>query len=136
MGTDRVCLTVTARTLGPLSYVSVSGTNQWRRGKGVQAAEPGAWLAEFKDQTVPAETKTMGTSSRGCASRGSARAVLEASASGKWTLIHGSDEAQIFDSFDDAAARAVESFGVGSYMIRTAGAATVTIPASVLFQRT
>lgn len=64
-----------------------------------------------------------------------ARAVLEASDTGKWTLIHGSDEIGTFDSFDDAAARAVEAFGVGSYLIRMGGASTVTLPASVVFQR-
>jgi hypothetical protein len=78
----------------------------------------------------------MGIDSRIRTSRDGARAVLEVSAAGKWTLIHDSDEVQIFDSFADAAARAVEEFGVGSYMIRTPGASTVTLPASVVFQRT
>ena len=66
------------------------------------------------------------------APRENARAVLEASAEGKWVLIHGSDEVGIFDSFEDAAAAAVEAFGVGSYLIRT-GTSTVTLPASVAF---
>ena len=61
--------------------------------------------------------------------------MIEVSAAGKWALIHGSIEVGIFDSFDDAAARAVEEFGVGSYLVRTAGASTVTLPASVVFQR-
>jgi hypothetical protein len=68
--------------------------------------------------------------------REQARAVIEVSDGGTWTLIHGSDEPQVFASFADAAARAVEQFGVGSYLIRTDGASTVTLPASVVFQRT
>ena len=68
-------------------------------------------------------------------SREDARAVIEASA-GRWVLIHGSDEIGTFDSFGDAAARAVEDFGVGSYLIRTAGASIVTLPASVVLQHT
>jgi hypothetical protein len=62
------------------------------------------------------------------------RAVLEASAAGKWALIHGSDEVETFDSFEDAAARAVEAFGVGSYLIRTGDASSITLPGSVVFQ--
>jgi hypothetical protein len=63
-----------------------------------------------------------------------ARAVIEATSCGQWVLIHGSDEMGTFDSFGDAAACAVEAFGVGSYLIRTAGASTVTLPASVVLQ--
>jgi hypothetical protein len=63
-----------------------------------------------------------------------ARAVIAVSEGGRWTLIHGSDEPQFFDSFADAAAHAVEEFGVGSYLIRTEGASTVTLPASVVLQ--
>lgn len=63
------------------------------------------------------------------------RAILEACDAGKWLLIHDSDQVGVFDSFDDAAARAVEEFGVGSYLIRTPGASTVTLPASVVLQR-
>jgi hypothetical protein len=69
------------------------------------------------------------------ASHQEARAVIAVSAGGTWTLIHGSDEPEVFDSFADAAARAVEQFGVGSYLVRTDGASTVTLPASVVFQR-
>jgi hypothetical protein len=77
----------------------------------------------------------MDTSSSGVrASRENARAVIEASAAGTWALIHGSDEVETFHSFAEAAARAVERFGVGSYLIRT-GVRTVTLPASVVFQR-
>ena len=56
-------------------------------------------------------------------------------ASGLWLLIHGADEIGTFDSFGDAAARAVEEFGVGSYLVRTALASTVTLPASVVLQQ-
>lgn len=54
---------------------------------------------------------------------------------GKWVLFRGSEEVGTFDSFDDAASRAIKEFGVGSYLIRTDGASTVTLPASVVFQR-
>ena len=37
-----------------------------------------------------------------------------------------------FESFESAAARAVEEFGVGSYLVRISGGTTVTVPASVL----
>jgi hypothetical protein len=79
----------------------------------------------------------MGVVSPSCGrvrSREDARAVIEASAAGQWALIHGSNEIGTFDSFGDAAARAVEEFGVGSYEIRTAGASIVTLPASVVLQ--
>jgi len=69
------------------------------------------------------------------ASHREARAVIAVSAGGKWDLIHGSDTREVFDSFADAAARAVERFGVGAYLVRTDGASTVTLPASVVFQR-
>jgi hypothetical protein len=62
------------------------------------------------------------------------RAVLVASAGGTWTLIHGSDEMETFDSFEDAAAHAVEAFGVGSYLIRTGDASSITLPGSVVLQ--
>lgn len=65
-----------------------------------------------------------------------AKAVLEASAAGEWVLIHDGDAVGSFDTFDEAAARAVEEFGVGSYLIRTGGVVTVTLPASVVFGRT
>jgi hypothetical protein len=65
-----------------------------------------------------------------------AKAVLEASTAGDWVLIHDGDAVGTFDTFDDAAARAVEEYGVGSYLIRTGGVVTVTLPASVVFGRT
>jgi hypothetical protein len=68
-------------------------------------------------------------------SRDDARAIIQASASGQWLLIHGSDEIGTFDSFADAAARAVQEFGVGSYLVQTALASTVTLPASVVLQQ-
>jgi hypothetical protein len=103
----------------------------------VSAADPGARSVEFKlkDRSRRTDTAIVEIDSIVRASREDARAVLEASAAGKWALIHGSDEVETFDSFDDAAARAVKEFGVGTYLIRTAGASTVTLPASVVFQR-
>jgi hypothetical protein len=62
-----------------------------------------------------------------------ARAELEASAMGKWVLIHDSELIGTFDSFDAAANRAVEEFGQGPYLIRQVGATALTLPASVLF---
>ena len=104
---------------------------------------PASGTARLRDGRLLADNGTMGISkgtlnhppsSRARASREKARAVLEASAGGKWALIHGSDKVETFDSFDDAATRAVEEFGVGSYLIRTGGASTVTLPSSVVFQ--
>jgi hypothetical protein len=92
----------------------------------------------FKEDAKRADTDAMAVVSPSCGrvrSREDARAVIEASA-GRWVLIHGSDVIGTFDSFGDAAARAVEDFGVGSYLIRTAGASTVTLPASVVLQHT
>src|ERR1700691_6209546 len=55
----------------------------------------------------PGRYRSMGIAARVRPPRGDARAVIEASAAGGWALIHGSDEVEIFDSFPDAAARAV-----------------------------
>jgi hypothetical protein len=63
-----------------------------------------------------------------------ARAVIEASPTGQWMLIRGSDLVGTFDSFDDAAERAVQEFGAGSYLVRTGAAPTVTLPSSVVLQ--
>ena len=67
-------------------------------------------------------------------SRETARAVIEVTAEGNWALISGSGAVEIFESYHDASTRAVEEFGVGSYLIRTAGASIVTLPSSVVFQ--
>jgi hypothetical protein len=61
------------------------------------------------------------------------RSELEASAMGKWVLIHDSELIGTFDSFDVAANRAVEEFGAGPYLIRQIGATNVALPASVMF---
>ena len=84
-----------------------------------------------------ADAESMTLASPSCSvarSREDARAVIEATGSGRWILIHGADEMGTFDSFGDAAACAVQAFGVGSYLVRTAGASTVTLPASVVLQ--
>lgn len=92
-----------------------------------------------QNRPIQADTETMEIMGSSCSrlrtSREDARAVIKATATGKWALIHGPDEVGIFDSFPDAAARAIEEFGVGSYLIRT-GTSTVTLPASMVFQRT
>jgi hypothetical protein len=64
----------------------------------------------------------------------SARAVIEVTAEGKWILIRDSGALETFESFHDAATRAVEEFGVGSYLIRTGAASVFTLPSSVVFQ--
>lgn len=63
---------------------------------------------------------------------GEARATIETSPTGSWVLKDGTHEVATFASFEAAAARAVEDFGVGSYLVRISGATTVTVPASVL----
>ena len=68
-------------------------------------------------------------------SKDAPRAVIQATASGQWLLLHGADEVGTFESFGDAAARAVEEFGVGSYLVRTELASTVTLPASVVLHQ-
>jgi hypothetical protein len=61
------------------------------------------------------------------------RAQLEASAMGKWVLVHDSEVIGTFDSFDAAADRAVREFGEGPYLIRQIGSSSLTLPASVVF---
>jgi hypothetical protein len=61
------------------------------------------------------------------------RAHLEAENMGKWVVIYGKELVGVFDSFDAAAAVAVERFGRGPYLIRQIGAAPVTLPASAMY---
>ncbi|MGH7867125.1 MAG: hypothetical protein ACREP9_05670 [Candidatus Dormibacteraceae bacterium] len=61
------------------------------------------------------------------------RSSLEADSMGKWVLIHDSSVIGTFDSFEEAAERAVSEFGQGPYLIRQIGVSSVTLPASVLY---
>jgi hypothetical protein len=61
------------------------------------------------------------------------RNSLEASAMGKWVLIHDEDVIGTFESFEAAAERAVEEFGAGPYLIRQVGVSSVALPASVVY---
>lgn len=59
---------------------------------------------------------------------------LEANHMGKWVLIHEEKLVAVFESFEDAAAQAVEKFGRGPYVIRQVGASPVVLPASVMYR--
>lgn len=61
------------------------------------------------------------------------RADLEGQRLGKWVLVHDRKLEGLYDSFEGAAASAVERFGSGPYLIRQVGAPPVTLPASVMY---
>jgi hypothetical protein len=75
-------------------------------------------MAELKDEIAAYETM---------------RADLEARALGKWVLVHNRKLVAIFDSFEMAAQDAVRKFGRGPYLIRQIGSASITLPASVMY---
>lgn len=75
----------------------------------------------------------MGTLEKEIATFEEHQSTLEASSMGKWALVHNADVIGTFDSFEDAANRAVEEFGAGPYLIRQVGTLSVTLPASVMF---
>lgn len=58
---------------------------------------------------------------------------LEASHLGQWLVMKDRQVAGIYGSFEVAAAKAVEMFGRGPYLIRQIGAPAVTLPASVMY---
>ena len=58
---------------------------------------------------------------------------LEATAMGRWTLIHDGALIDTFDDFETAAAEAVRCFGRGPFLIRQIGATEVTLPVSVVY---
>ena len=60
--------------------------------------------------------------------------ALEAKETGRWAVIHDAQLIGLFDSFEQAAAEAVERFGRGPYLIRQIGAPPITLPASVMFR--
>ena len=61
------------------------------------------------------------------------RSHLEATAMGRWTLIHETTLVATFQDFEGAASEAVKQFGRGPYLIRQIGASEVTLPASVVY---
>ena len=58
---------------------------------------------------------------------------LEAKYMGRWVLVYQRRLVAVFDSFEQAAAEAVNKFGVGPYLIRQVGAAPPRLPVSVMF---
>lgn len=62
------------------------------------------------------------------------QAELEAHHNGKWAVIHGDELIDSFDSFEVAAAAAVERFGRGPFLIRQIGAPAFVMPASVAYR--
>lgn len=63
----------------------------------------------------------------------SMRAGLENEHMGGWVLVYGEKLIGIFNSFNEAAEVAVESYGRGPYLIRQVGAPPLALPASVVF---
>ena len=61
------------------------------------------------------------------------RSDLEADQFGEWVVVHNEEIVGFYDSFEDAAAEAVERFGRGPYLIRQVGEAPITLPASVSY---
>jgi hypothetical protein len=61
------------------------------------------------------------------------RSELEAAHLGCWVLFHDRHLVGAYNSFEEAAQEAVQKFGRGPYLIRQVGAASVTLPASVMY---
>ena len=61
------------------------------------------------------------------------RDELETDHLGRWVIVYGEALVGLYDTFEEAAAYAVERFGRGPYLIREVGAAPITLPASVLY---
>ncbi len=61
------------------------------------------------------------------------RNELETDHLGKWALVHDEVLVEVYATFEEAAAEAVQRFGRGPYLIREIGAAPMTLPASVLY---
>jgi hypothetical protein len=63
----------------------------------------------------------------------SIRNDLEAKNTSKWCLIHDQQLIDLFETFEEAAQKAVKLFGKGPYLIRQIGAPPIVLPASVAF---
>ncbi len=62
------------------------------------------------------------------------RLQLETEHFDKWVVFHDQKLQGTYDSFEDAAANAVERFGRGPYLIRRVGASSVQLPVSLLYR--
>ena len=62
------------------------------------------------------------------------RLQLESDHLGKWVVFHDQKLQGTYDSFEDAAANAVECFARGPYLIRRVGASSVQLPVSLLYR--
>ena len=60
---------------------------------------------------------------------------LESQFLDKWIVIHGGKLAGVFESFQEAAAFAVDRFGRGPYLIRQVGQKPTVLPASVVYSQ-
>ena len=61
------------------------------------------------------------------------RAMIETEYFGKWVVVRQEEIVDVFDSFEDAAHESARRFGRGPYLIRQAGEAPITLPASVMY---
>ncbi len=59
---------------------------------------------------------------------------LELDHFGKWVVVHEAQLAGIYDSFEVAADKAVQSFGRGPYLIKRVGEPPMVLPVSALYR--
>ena len=62
------------------------------------------------------------------------RSDLETEHLGEWVLVHDEQLVGTYESFEVAAAEAVQRFGRGPYLIREIGAPSTSLPASVVYR--
>lgn len=60
---------------------------------------------------------------------------LEKEHMGKWVLFYKSELVNIYDTFEEASAEAVEKFEAGTYLIRQIGVSSITLPVSVVVNK-
>lgn len=61
------------------------------------------------------------------------QAELESNHMGKWVVVREGQLIGAFDSFESAAADAIERFGRDPFLIREVGSAPTTLPISVMY---
>ena len=61
--------------------------------------------------------------------------MLKADHFGKWVVFHDEELVDLYDTFEAAADDAVMKFGRGPYLIRKIGEGPITLPASVLYNK-
>jgi hypothetical protein len=61
------------------------------------------------------------------------RSTLEARHMGQWVVFYHEELIGTFDTFDHAAAEAVQRFKRGPFLIRQVGAEPMVLPASVMY---